>query len=81
MHIVMYFHRDPEIKYPDVFHFDSEAQAEAWIDRHRYKNGANGKCIQGGWGGKFVLSETIDPTEADKDNSMLDFDFPEQKVI
>ena len=76
MFIVMYFHRDPDIEYPDVFHFDNETQAEAWVDRHRYKDG-----IQGGWGGKFVLSETIDPAEADNPDKLLDFAFPNATVI
>ena len=81
MIIVMYFHQDKGVKYPDVFHFSSEAVAESWVDRHRYKKGPNGKVIQGGWGGKFVISDTIDPTEADNPDKLLGFDFPQQRVI
>jgi hypothetical protein len=81
MHIVMYFHQNPDIEYPDVFHFNNQYEAEDWVERHRYKNGPDGECIQGGWGGKFVLTETIDPVHADNPDKLLGFDFPNQRIL
>jgi len=63
------------VVFPDVFHFTNEVEAKRWVERHRFIPG------KGGWDGEFVLTRTIDPKEADRDKSMLDYNFPEPQVV